>query len=81
MDSYIPKILDGSYDPSFTLGLASKDMNLISDLGKALDVPLELGDHVANSYKDAVERYGAEQPHLQIIKRIEEAAGQKLRSA
>ena len=70
VDSYIPRILDGSYDPSFTLGLAAKDMNLISDLGRALSVPLELGDEVCRSYNDAVARYGADQPHLKIIKRI-----------
>ena len=79
VDSYIPKVLDGSYDPSFTLGLASKDMNLISSLGAELDVPLELGKLVTKSYQDAVERFGSDQPHLKIVKRIEEAAQQMLR--
>lgn len=79
VDNYIPKVLDGSYDPSFTLALARKDMSLISGLGKELGVPLELGDLVLQSYNDAVQRFGGEQPHLQIVRRIEEAMEQTLR--
>lgn len=80
VDNYIPRVLDGSYDPSFTLGLARKDMRLIAELGSHLDVPLELGAQVLQSYEDAVSRFGEQQPHLQIVKRLEEAAGQLLRA-
>lgn len=80
VDSYIPKVLDGSYDPSFTLGLAHKDMSLITQLGEQLEVPLELADKVLESYQDAVNRFGAEQPHLQIVKRIEDDTDTSLRS-
>ena len=36
VESYIPKVLDGSYDTSFALGLAEKDMRLITELGQYL---------------------------------------------
>lgn len=80
VDSYIPKILDGSYDPSFTLGLAAKDMRLISALGDHLEVPLPLGDTVYDSYQTAVLEYGANEPHLKIVKLLEDRTKQLLRS-
>lgn len=79
VDSYVPKVLDGSYDESFTLGLATKDMRLISELGQHLNVGLPLGDTVYNSYQTATERYGFDAPHLSIVKLVEEQAGKTLR--
>lgn len=81
VDSYIPKVLDGSYDPSFTLGLAAKDMRLITGLGRHLEVPLALAESVNSRYAEAVESFGAEQPHLQIVKLIEQEVGLKLRGS
>ncbi|MBT8115176.1 MAG: NAD-binding protein, partial [Arenicella sp.] len=79
VDSYIPRVLDGSYDPSFTLGLATKDMRLISELGKHLHVPLNLADTVYADYQMASEQYGVEAPHLKIVKLIEDEVGTSLR--
>ena len=79
VDSYIPKVLDGSYDPSFTLGLATKDMRLISELGQHLGTELPLGDQVYQHYQHALESYGADEPHLKIVKLIEDKAGVLLR--
>ena len=79
VDAYIPRVLDGSYDPSFALGLARKDMRLISGLGQHLGVDMELGDTVLRAYEDATERYGFDAPHLSVIKRIEDSAGMVLR--
>jgi 3-hydroxyisobutyrate dehydrogenase-like beta-hydroxyacid dehydrogenase len=79
VDNYIPKILDGSYDPSFTLGLAQKDMRLVTQLGQHLKVPLRLADDVYTSYQQATNKYGAEQPHLKIVKLIEDETGRLLR--
>jgi 3-hydroxyisobutyrate dehydrogenase-like beta-hydroxyacid dehydrogenase len=72
VDSYIPKVLDGSYDPSFTLGLAAKDVRLISELGRHLGVPLNLADEVSAHYVAAEQEYGADSPHLKIVKLIED---------
>jgi 3-hydroxyisobutyrate dehydrogenase-like beta-hydroxyacid dehydrogenase len=78
-DSYIPKVLDGSYDPSFTLGLAEKDMRLITQQGRHLGVNLHLGKQVYQTYQQACAKYGPDQPHLSVLKLIEDESGQQLR--
>lgn len=78
-DRYIPKVLDGSYDPSFALGLAEKDMRLIVQQGQHLGVNLHLGKQVYKTYQQASEKYGADQPHLSVLKLIEEESEQTLR--
>jgi len=80
VDSYIPKVLDGSYDRSFALGLATKDMRLITELGSHLGIDMQLGNQVYNTYQTATEKYGPEVPHLSVLKLIEEQTGQLLRS-
>jgi 3-hydroxyisobutyrate dehydrogenase len=72
VENYIPKVLDGSYDKSFTLGLAEKDMRLIIELGQYLEISMPLGDKVLQTYRHAVNTYGTESPHLSIIRLIEE---------
>jgi 3-hydroxyisobutyrate dehydrogenase len=78
-DRYIPKVLDGSYDPSFALGLAEKDMRLIVQQGQHLGVNLHLGQQVYQTYQQACEKYGPNEPHLSVLKLIEEESGQTLR--
>ncbi|WP_028025695.1 NAD(P)-dependent oxidoreductase [Enterovibrio calviensis] len=79
VESYVPKVLDGSYDPSFTLALATKDMRLISELGAHLTVPLELGDKVYSSYEEALSKYGNDAPHLSVVRLVEDQTGSHLR--
>lgn len=80
VDHYIPKVLDGSYDPSFTLGLATKDMRLLSDLGQQLNVELVLGESVYALYRKACAKYGEAAPHLSNIRLIEEQTKTLLRA-
>ena len=80
VDNYIPKVLDGSYDESFTLGLATKDMRLITGLGQHLHVKMPLAKKVFESYNDAIKQYGDSSPHLSIVKLIEDDSDTKLRS-
>lgn len=80
VDSYIPKVLDGSYDRSFALGLATKDMRLITELGSHLGIDMTLADKVYSTYQTATEKYGPEVPHLSVLKLIEEQSDQLLRS-
>lgn len=79
-ERYIPKVLDGGYDDSFTLGLAEKDMRLISALGKQLGVELALGDSVHARYQTACKTYGDDAPHLSNIRLLEEQAKKLLRA-
>ncbi|RTE66278.1 NAD(P)-dependent oxidoreductase [Amphritea opalescens] len=80
VDNYIPKVLDGSYDQSFALGLATKDMRLITELGSHLGIEMTLADKVYATYQIATEKYGPEVPHLSVLKLIEEQSAQPLRS-
>ena len=80
VEKYIPKVLDGSYDPTFTLGLATKDMRLISELGKHLNVELRLGDLVYACYRQACSTYGEDAPHLNNIRLIEQQSKKLLRA-
>lgn len=77
VDNYIPKVLDGSYDKSFTLGLARKDMRLVDRLGQHLKIEMPLASKVVDSYEKAVTDYGFEAPHLSIVKLIEDEVGLK----
>lgn len=81
VENYIPKVLDGSYDDSFKLGLAEKDMRLINQLGKHLNVELPLGSVVYDSYQTATRAYGFDAPHLSIVKLIEEQSMTQLRNS
>ncbi|WP_027858197.1 NAD(P)-dependent oxidoreductase [Marinobacterium jannaschii] len=80
VDKYIPKVLDGSYDRSFALGLATKDMRLITELGSHLQIELALANKVYDTYQVATEKYGPEVPHLSVLKLIEEKSEQLLRA-
>ena len=80
VDNYIPKVLDGSYDDSFALGLAKKDMELITALAQHLNVTMPLGDIVDESYQTAVQNYGFDAPHLSIVKLYEAQTGKDLRA-
>lgn len=80
VDNYIPKVLDGSYDRSFALGLAMKDMRLITELGSHLGIQMTLADQVYHSYQSATQKYGSEAPHLSILKLIEEKSQTLLRT-
>ena len=79
VESYIPKVLDGSYDDSFKLGLAEKDMRLINQLGEHLNVELTLGAVVYDTYKKATKAYGFDAPHLSVLRLIEDRSDTQLR--
>lgn len=80
VDRYIPMVLDGSYDPSFALGLATKDMRLITGLGNYLEVDLTLASKVYEAYQIATAEFGEDAPHLSVVKLIEKSANKLLRS-
>jgi len=80
VDNYIPKVLDGSYDTSFALGLAKKDMALIKSLGEFQNVELSLANMVYDTYCSATDTYGHDAPHLSVLRLLEEKSSQLLRS-
>jgi 3-hydroxyisobutyrate dehydrogenase len=70
----IPSVLDGSYDPSFTLGLACKDLRLIGELITLCDVPAEIAPAAAAVFGRACRVYGAGAPELYPARWVEQLA-------
>ena len=75
-----PMIFDGSYDPSFSLKLACKDIRLAVELARGLAVPVELAPLVERLCETARIRYGDDEGVLTIVKLLEDAAGIALRA-
>ena len=74
----VPAIFRGDYDPSFTLDLCCKDLGLIHDLGRALDVPLEVGALAEQIFQRARVQYGGDRGELHVVKLLEDASGVSL---
>jgi 3-hydroxyisobutyrate dehydrogenase len=73
-------ILNGSYDIGFTMDLAVKDLGFALELGRELDVPLELAGLVEETFLRARERYGGAAWSSQVVKLLEDALGVDLRA-
>ena len=71
-DRYGPPILDGSYDPSFTVGLAHKDMSLALQMAEDLGIQLPLCDLTTETYARAIETFGFDANHLKAVRLLEQ---------
>jgi len=71
-DRYGPSILDGDYDPSFTVGLAHKDMKLARDMADELGISLPMCDLTTETYLNAIDAYGYDANHLKAVRLLEE---------
>ena len=71
-DRYGPPILNGDYDPSFTVGLAHKDMKLAAEMAASLGIRLPLCELTTDTYARAIETYGFEANHLRAVRLLEE---------
>ena len=69
---YGPPILNGDYDPSFTLGLAHKDMKLAMEMAENLNITLPMCDLTTATYARAIEQYGFDANHLKAVRLLEE---------
>ena len=69
---YGPPILDGDYDPSFTVGLAHKDMKLAAEMAASLGIRLPMCELTTETYARAIETYGFEANHLRAVRLLEE---------
>lgn len=79
-DRYGPCILSGDYDPSFPLGLASKDMRLAGELATSVEAQLPLCDLTRATYARACEAYGHDANHVMAVKLLEDSHSTYLRS-
>ena len=73
-------ILNGSYDIGFTMDLAVKDLGFALDLGRELDVPLDLASLVEQTFLRARDEYGGSAWSSQVVKLLEDAVGDDLRA-
>ena len=76
-----PLILRGGWETTFSLALTGKDLRLTTELGRELDVPLELTALVEQINARARVSFGAEADWLDVVKLMEEACGTELRAA
>ncbi|MEM7123389.1 MAG: NAD(P)-dependent oxidoreductase [Pseudomonadota bacterium] len=71
-DRYGPSILNGDYDPSFTLMLAHKDLRLARELAQSAGVDLPLCGLTEQIYAQACEAFGGASNHLMAVKLLED---------
>jgi 3-hydroxyisobutyrate dehydrogenase-like beta-hydroxyacid dehydrogenase len=63
-DTYGPEIVAGTYDPSFSIHLAAKDMRLAMEMAASVGADLPFMARVAERYAETERRYGSAAPHL-----------------
>lgn len=71
-DRYGPPILAGDYDPSFTVGLAHKDMKLAREMADNLGIKLPMCDLTTETYARAIEEFGFDANHLKAVRLLEQ---------
>ena len=79
-ETVAPVILNGSFDTSFTLKLACKDLTLMSELGDKYKIPMKFTNLIEQMFIDAKNRYGDDEWTPIIVKDVEEVAGTTLRA-
>lgn len=73
-----PSVFAGHYDPSFTLDLCQKDLNLIVDACDAAETPSPVTRLVRQQFQTARETFGGDKGELHVVKLEEDGAGVSL---
>ena len=73
-------VLSGSYNVKFTMDLACKDLGLVNDIAKELNVPLELGSMTQQIFRRARGLFGSEAQSPEVVRMLEQACGLDLRA-
>jgi 3-hydroxyisobutyrate dehydrogenase/2-hydroxy-3-oxopropionate reductase len=76
-----PGIFAGHYDPSFTLDLCLKDLDLLRELYAAVATDLPMTEAADRTFRRAADRYGTAAGELHVAKRIEDDTGLSMRLA
>lgn len=71
-------ILNGSRDINFTMELVVKDLALFQSIADRENVPLDLSPLLLGIFKDGQERYGGNEWSPNIVRRLEDACGDRL---
>ena len=68
---YGPDMINGSYDPSFSLGLSLKDLKLAQEIINLKKIKLPITNLTTKIYSKALKIYGSNANHLKVIKLLE----------
>ena len=79
-EDWAPVILNGSLNTGFTIDLGLKDLGFVTELGRNLEVPLQLTTLVEQMFKASRERYGGNAWTPHVVKMMEDATGESLRT-
>jgi len=74
-----PMLMQGTYDPSFSIALQCKDNRLGYQIATKHRVPLEILGHAMQAYNKTMYTYGDEAPCYSTPRMLEEALGVDLR--
>lgn len=77
-ETAVPMILQGDYGTAFTLDLFCKDNQLLHDIARQHNVPIELMSHVQQMYNRALSMYGPDAACYSPAKIVEDATGVRL---
>ena len=76
-DAYGPEIVAGTYDPTFPLSHAAKDMRLAMEMAVHVGAELPFMAAVAETYAAAEAAFGSDAPHL-LAARLTETANERI---
>ena len=80
MHTFPTGLFEGNFEPGFKLDLGSKDVGLVTNLGRSLRVPMEVSNLVHQKYVEAQNKGWGGQSTTAIAKLQEERAGVEIRS-
>ena len=74
----VPSIFAGHYDPSFSLDLCCKDLDLIAKLGENTETQMDLTHLAQEKFETARKVFGGNQGEMLVSKLVEDASGVNL---
>ena len=75
----IPSIFAGHYDPSFSLALCCKDLDLVNQIARSQGFDLTMGQFVQKLFEEAKTTYGESAAELHVVKLLEDKVETYLR--
>ena len=75
----IPSIFAGHYDPSFSLALCCKDLDLVNQIARSQGFDLTMGQFVQKLFEEAKATYGESAAELHVVKLLEDKVETYLR--
>jgi 3-hydroxyisobutyrate dehydrogenase-like beta-hydroxyacid dehydrogenase len=75
----VPSIFAGHYDPSFSLALCCKDLQLVNEIAREQGYELTMGRFAQQVFEQARQTYGADAAELHVARLLEDRVGLLLR--